>query len=185
MHLFLLRHAHSVGNEMNILDSIGSAYDLGLSVQGKKEAAGLVKVLKKHPFDVIIVSPLSRTKETVRPYLELVPNVKIVVSPLTLERNAGDFTGQDKDAMKKYCEQKEITDTISFRPPHGESIRDVFARAKRFLAYLRRYHKDKKVLVCGHKNFLNCLEIVIQQGDIKAYCAHNTMNNGEIRKFVI
>ena len=46
MKLFLLRHTHSKGRQMGIMDSISQKFD-GLSKKGEKEAKKLVEELKK------------------------------------------------------------------------------------------------------------------------------------------
>ena len=179
----MLRHARSVGNEMEIIDSSDSKFDLGLSEKGKEQAKELVPGLSKYKFDIFIVSPLKRTIETITPFLETLSKPEVITDRLTLERDAGEFIGKPKVEIKEYCEKNNIVDRVSFKPPGGESILEVYERAKEFLESLKSKFGGENILICGHKNFLTCLEILLTGKDIKDYYSFKELENGEIREF--
>ena len=183
MDLYVIRHTKSYGNDLNILDSISKKYDKGLSKKGSIQARELIPKLKKHKFDLFIISSLNRTKDTIMPYLKTLENPKVIVSDLTLERNGGIFTGMKNTAIKEYCNKNEIKDLVSFRPENGESILEVYERAKKFIEYLKTNFKSESILLCGHKNFISCLEIVLKKKVIKDYYKYPAPENGEIRKY--
>ena len=113
------------------------------------------------------------------------PKSKVIVNRLTLERDAGEFIGTKgnmTDAISKYA-KKYKKSKISFKPKNGESLFGVYKRAKKFIQYLRNNFKDKSILICGHKAFLLCLEIVLRNKNIKNYYSFKEPNTGEIRKF--
>jgi len=175
----MLRHTHSVGNEMDIIDSSSSKFDLGLSEKGKKQAKELIPELSKHKINLFIVSPLKRTIETINPFLETLSNPEVIVNELTLERDAGEFIGKPITEMKDYCEKNNI-DRVSFKPKNGESILDLYERAKKFLKFLKANFQDKNILICGHKNFLTCLKILIEDKDINDYYSFEPIKNNDI-----
>lgn len=179
MKIFILRHTKSVGNEKKILDS---NLDSNLSEEGLKQARELVPILSRHKFDIFIVSPLKRTIKTIKPYLETLSNPKVIVNDLTLEREGGKFIGGPQSGIMDYCEQNNL-DKVSFRPKGGESILDVYERAKKFVQFLKENFKNKSILICGHKNFLMCLEIVLTNKDIKEFYSFEILKNGEIKEF--
>lgn len=185
MKVFIIRHANSVGNELKVIDSSDAKFDLGLSEKGKKQAEELVQTLSKQRFDAFVISPLKRTIETLNPYLKTLQNPKVIVNPLTLERNAGEFIGKELEAMKEYCKVNSISDRVSFKPKGGESILDVYERAKKFLEFLKTNFKDESILICGHKNFLTCLEILVNSGKINEFYSVKALENGEMREFEI
>ena len=74
-------------------------------------------------------------------------------------------------------------DRVSFKPPGGESILEVYERAKEFLESLKSKFGGENILICGHKNFLTCLEILLTGKDIKDYYSFKELENGEIREF--
>lgn len=179
MKIYLLRHAKSIGNERKILDS---CMDLGLSKKGFKEAQELVPILKKNKFDVFIVSQLKRTIQTIKPYLNTLSNPKVVINDLTLEREGGEFTGGPQSGIRDYCDKNNLN-KVTFRPPKGESISDVYKRAKKFVKFLNDNYNNESILICGHKNFLLTLEVAITDKPIKDYYSYEALDNNEIREF--
>jgi broad specificity phosphatase PhoE len=183
MKIFILRHAQSTGNERKTIDSIGPKFDLGLSDEGKKQAKELVPKLSKYDFDVFIVSPLKRTLDTIKPFLETLKKPKLIVSELILERNAGDLIGKPLGSLKKYCEKHNIDDLVSFRPSGGESILEVYERTKKFLDFLKSEFSNESILICGHHTFLRCFEILLTEKNILDYYSYEGLKNGEIKEF--
>ncbi len=181
MKLFLLRHTESLGNKKKIADSI---MDFGLSKKGKKEAKDLVPILAKGEYDFFIVSPLKRTIQTIQPFLITLVKPRVVIEALTVERNLGEFTGTPRGTFTRHCEQNH-SDRVSCKPKNGESIADVFERAKEFLALIAKKHKDRSILICGHQVFLHCLTLILTDKPVKEYHLHKRLANGEIRKFEV
>ncbi|MBA7490357.1 Phosphoserine phosphatase 1 [subsurface metagenome] len=156
--------------------------DFALSKKGLKQAKELIRELNKYKFDVFIVSPLKRTIQTIQPYLNILSNPEVVVNGLTLEREGGEFTGGPQDGIRKYCEKNNLN-KVSFRPKKGESILDVYKRAKKFIKFLKDNFNDESILICGHKNFLICLEVALENKSIKDYYSFKPLENKEIRQF--
>jgi len=185
MKLYVLRHAESLGNEADLADnnSLDAPDTNGLSELGKRQAEDAVDELEKHHYDIVIVSPLRRTKETVDPYLER-NKVDVIVSDLVAERNAGVFAGKPKRSVKEYCAANGL-DRVSFRPEGGESILDVYERAKLFRDYLKNVFKDESILLCSHINFIKCLDFLIRSEDIhKFYDSLSPgLKNAEMREY--
>ncbi len=158
MEIYLLRHLSTVDTEQGVN---GSRSDTPLSESGKKQAQELVSVLSKHNFDLFIVSPLMRTKQTLQPYLDTLDNPKVITEPLTIERDLGLLTNTRSGDGKIEAHRKDQgTDKISWRPPEGESILDVYERAKKFLDKLKNIDAGR-ILICGHQNFLRNLELLL------------------------
>ena len=64
--IVLLRHAHSVANEKNLL--AGRTPGIALSKTGRDQALQLVNRLGAITFDEIAVSPMQRCRETIDPW---------------------------------------------------------------------------------------------------------------------
>jgi len=160
MKLYLLRHASTSDSENSIN---GSRTDTPLSETGLKQAQDLVSKLSENKYDLIIVSPLQRTRQTIEPYLSSVGQGNIKIDGLTTERDLGVFTNSRKgDGKIKADVQKQGGDRISWKPENGESILDVYERAKLFVQKLRtEYSENSSILICSHKNFLRNLELLI------------------------
>jgi len=179
MKIILLRHAETTSNKAKMADSQA---DVGLTKKGQKEATLLIPKLSNLKIDISVVSPLKRTLQTLQPFLNTVNNPKIITSKLTLERNLGDFTRTPKGTFQKYCDDNNY-DKVFHKPQNGESIADTYKRAEEFLAYLKTNFTNKTILVCGHKNFLMCLEIAIRKLNLKDYYKFNPLKNVELRNF--
>ena len=134
--------------------------------------------------EIFIVSPLKRTRQTIQPYLDTLNNPVVEENELLLERDLGEFAGTPMGTFQKYCDDNNL-DRIMTRPTKGESLIDVYTRAKEFLVQIKNSYQDKKILVCGSKNNLMCLQIAIKGDDMKNYETFEPFKTGELRDFEI
>ena len=181
MKIVLLRHSETTSN---INNKAYSQIDAELTKKGWDDAKKLIPPLSELKIDLFIVSPLKRNLQTIQPFLKTLDNPNIISNELTIERNLGDFTGTEMGAFQKYCD-KNNKDKVFYRPKNGESIADTYERAKKFLKFIKNNYVNKTILVCGHKNFLMCFEILLKNLNIKDYYKFNPLKNSEIRKFII
>jgi len=186
MELYVTRHAKSLSNEKEIAASISEEYCGGLSKLGKQQAKELIPKLQKHKFDTIIVSPLSRTIQTVQPYLDSLKILpKILTLKLVLERDLGDLIGLSIKEVRE-IKAKTREDPVKWIPTKGESILDVQKRAKEFVNYLKKnFNEDSKILLCGHSVFLRALDIILNKGDILKFYNYPEPQYGVLRKYSI
>lgn len=186
MNLTAIRHCESIGNKKRIVDdnAVPNGENDALSESGREQAQQLAKELEKHQFDVIIMSPFRRTRETIAPYLTQ-HEVPVVVSDLVGERNAGVWKGKMVDDIKSYCDEHGIKDRVSWKPEGGESILDVYERAKSFLDYLKESFPAKSVLVCSHTNFLRCLDILIVGADIFDFYDGEEIRHSDVKTYAL
>lgn len=183
--LYLLRHCLIPENELGIN---GSRTDSSLSENGWETAKKLITSLSKQNYDLIIVSPLRRTSETLQPYLDSLKQPPIVLTdPLTIERDLGEFTntkaGNGKISADQAAQAKSWTE---WQPKGGESTVEVGVRAEKFLKKIQR-RKEKSILICGHQNFLRCLELIIRDAPIDDEHFYSEspprLKSGEIRVY--
>jgi len=179
MKIILLRHAETTSNKSNKADS---QIDAQLTNKGQKNSKELISKLKELKINVFVISPLKRNLQTIQPFLNTINKPKIVINDITIERDLGDFTGTLIGTFQKYCNDNGY-DKVFYKPKNGESIADVYERAKKFLSFLEENYGNKTVLVCGHKNFLMCFELAIKSLNIKDYYKFSFLQNAEIRKF--
>ena len=185
--IYLLRHCPTSDNELGIN---GSRNDTPLSQNGAAMAAELAKNLIHYKFDVIIVSPLKRTFETIKPYLDLVKiNPQVMIERLTNERDLGVFTNskEDNGLIKRDIEISGKSRT-EWKPESGESTAEVYERAKIFLERLKLI-SDENILICGHQNFLRCLELLLKGKPLNDENYYDykppRLTLGELREFSI
>jgi broad specificity phosphatase PhoE len=182
MKLFILRHFPTADNELGIN---GSQTDTPLSKSGEEQAIKSLEKLSENTYDLFIVSTLQRTLQTIQPYLDTLDNPEIIREPLTIERDLGLLTNSRAgDGKIKKHREEQGTDRISWKPPGGESILDVYERAKIFLTKINKLEAGT-ILICGHQNFLRCFEMILLNRPIEDFYSSDPprLENGEIRLY--
>jgi broad specificity phosphatase PhoE len=109
------------------------------------------------------------------------------VEPLTIERNLGSLTntiqGDGKITTSITTSGKSKVEWV---PPEGESTIQVYQRALVFLNKIKQ-RSEKNILICGHQNFLRCLELAIRDGPIDDEHFYSEtprrLNLGEVREY--
>ena len=127
--IVLLRHAHSVANEKNLL--AGRTPGIALSKTGKDQALQLVNRLGAVTFDEIAVSPMQRCRETIDPWLAS-GDVKsrVVTDDSISEVDYGSWSGKSLASLRRKSQWKVVQDFPSQMVfPEGESLLEMQGRA--------------------------------------------------------
>jgi probable phosphoglycerate mutase len=127
--IVLLRHAHSVANEKNLL--AGRTAGIALSKTGKEQAKDLVNRLGNNQFDEVAISPLQRCRETIDPWLASSgAENRIVVDDSISEVDYGNWSGKSLAALRRKAQWKVVQDFPSQMTfPEGESLLEMQGRA--------------------------------------------------------
>ena len=128
----------------------GRTPGIGLSPQGRREAAAVALRLAGEKIDAIYASPLDRTRETA----EIIArglDLPVVIREDLIEIDFGDWTGLTFDQVRtdKRWELWRSCRSIA-AIPNGESWRRVQERIVDALVDLRRRHPDGTVVVISH-----------------------------------
>ena len=127
--IVLLRHAHSIANEKNLL--AGRISGITLSKSGKSQALELVDRLGSMQFDEIAISPLQRCRETIDPWLSA-NNAKsrLVIDESISEVDYGSWSGKTLASLRRKAQWKVVQDFPSQMTfPEGESLLEMQGRA--------------------------------------------------------
>jgi broad specificity phosphatase PhoE len=130
--LLILRHAATDWNEAGLIQ--GRA-DRPLSPAGRLQAARW-RIPGKDRFTRCLASPLQRTLETAR-LLGLQPEAE----PRLIEMDWGEWEGRNLKKLRSQLGSAMAANEaagLDFRPPRGESPRDVQERLRPLLAALRQ-----------------------------------------------
>lgn len=127
--IVLLRHAHSVANEKNLL--AGRTPGIALSKTGKDQALQLVNRLGAITFDEIAVSPMQRCRETIDPWLTSSNGKSRVVTDDSIsEVDYGGWSGKSLASLRRKSQWKVVQDFPSQMVfPEGESLLEMQGRA--------------------------------------------------------
>jgi probable phosphomutase (TIGR03848 family) len=127
--IVLLRHAHSVANEKNLL--AGRTAGISLSKTGKEQAKDLIARLGNIQFDEVAISPLQRCRETIDPWLDTTgAKSQIVVDDSISEVDYGNWSGKTLASLRRKAQWKLVQDFPSQMTfPEGESLLEMQGRA--------------------------------------------------------
>jgi probable phosphomutase (TIGR03848 family) len=127
--IVLLRHAHSVANEKNVL--AGRTPGIALSKTGREQALQLVNRIGTAEFDEIAVSPMQRCRETIDPWLAAASaQSRVVVDESISEVDYGNWSGKSLASLRRKSQWKVVQEFPSQMVfPDGESILEMQGRA--------------------------------------------------------
>ena len=128
MKLLFIRHGETDVNASGVLHK---AHDPeGLNEKGRKQASALAEVCMREGVEVVYTSPEKRAVETA----EIIGGI-LGLQPLTIEdfreRNFGDWSGRSWPEMKEELYKMSTEERYTFRPPGGESWKDVEERLRK------------------------------------------------------
>lgn len=145
MKFTIVRHGETLANQKMLLSG---QHETPLSENGLKQAEAVAARLQHEVFTAAYSSDLSRAVKTKEAILQYHPQVARQQSPDLRERSFGTFEG--KEVALHFAELKESGLPVwEFTPPHGENLKDVSVRAKRFIDSLN-HTEDAHILIVGH-----------------------------------
>ncbi|HZF68507.1 MAG TPA: histidine phosphatase family protein [Gemmatirosa sp.] len=146
MRLLLIRHAHTAAVGRTLA---GRAPGLGLSTEGRREAAALARWLAAAPLQAVYASPMARALETAtalaRPH-----GLGVLPAPGLLEVDYGAWTGRDlttfdvDPAWVAWNAARSVA-----RAPDGETFAAMQGRAVAEALALAARHGDDDTLVAA------------------------------------
>lgn len=151
MKLYIVRHGQTDGNVNKIMDGIR---DIDLNDTGIEQAKETRDALNGINLDLVICSPLSRTKHT----MEIIndKNIPVIFDDRVKERDCGEFTGKGFDSLDRDLYWNYFDKTIYEK---AESMTHLFNRVYSFLDEIKEKYKDKKILLVTHEGItkvINC-----------------------------
>ena len=144
----LLRHGRT---EHTPERRFSGSSDLPLSELGRADAAAAARHLAGRGIDVIVCSPLQRTRQTAEAAAEVL-GVPVEVDTDLRELDFGAWEGLTgaEVAKKSPLAFRRWSGALDVRPPSGESIADVSTRVARARGRILERHAGKTVLVVSH-----------------------------------
>lgn len=173
---YFVRHGESLLNAAGIRQ--GS--EGGLSDKGKEQAAATGRRIAHNKFDVILVSPYVRTKETAAIINEQfeTPGKIEYLDLLHERRNPSEIIGKPMSDP----EVKRIVETIDktfhsneYRYSDEENFEDLRERARALLEYLEN-RPEKNILVVTHGIFLKMVAAYIEYRERLNAVTYNTLS---------
>ena len=152
----LLRHGQTLWNSQKRVQGQGNS---PLTETGKEETAAWAAYLAGQGWQHILCSNLGRVQETVT-LLNAVLNLPVTVDARLREQDWGDWEGMKVADVHRDCAEELAVQAAKgwdFRPPGGESRREVRDRAFAALAAARSTSAAERILVVCHLGVIKCL----------------------------
>ena len=151
MKIILVRHGKTIDNEKHVIQG---HHQGKLSKKGIRQAKKLGRKLKKEKIDFVYCSDLKRTRDTAKGIMEYHKNTPIIFTKGLRERSYGEFEGK---RVKDIGWNKKDIFNPRLKPRGGESINQLYKRAKKLIKKIIRKHKNSTILLVGHR----CINRVI------------------------
>lgn len=178
MELYVTRHGQTNGNVERIMD--GSKRDIPLNEIGISQAQKTSEELKDTCFDLIICSPLTRTRQT----MEIINtnNTPVIYDDRIIERDCGEFTGKSFDCLNRdlYWNYHDTTIYES-----AENIKDFFQRIYDYLNYIKEEYRDKRVLIVTHGGVSKAIHCYFNGIPEDGNLQNTGLNNCEVVKYTL
>ena len=144
MRIILVRHGETEENKKGIMQ--GHIHGT-LSANGIWQAKKLANRLKNENFNIIFSSDLMRAMNTAKEIVEFHINTPFKTTKELREVDLGKYEGKTKEELG-LLNDVNVTDIIL--PGEGETTEMLFERAKKFIEFLKKNHKDKNILLVCH-----------------------------------
>lgn len=162
MNLYVVRHGKTEWNKLHKVQGIS---DIELSIEGIEEAKELRSLIETLNIDVVISSPLKRTRDTAKILVQ--DKLPINTDDRIIERDWGLNEGMLVDLV----DQVDCWDVIlNTNVQNIERVQDLMLRVSEFLEDIKIKYKDKNVLVVTHSAVSRVihylLESIPEDGDL-------------------
>lgn len=161
--IYVFRHGETHDNKNKVFSGWRDSL---LTSQGKKQAEILAQKLKEKKIDVCIVSHLSRSKETAEIIFKG-RNIPFELDDRIIERDYGDLSGTSKEkAMREdFVRTVKYRRFFDYRPPNGESLKDVTKRVFSFCEDLiKRMRQTKEnIAISAHGNSMKAIRLYFEK----------------------
>jgi isoleucyl-tRNA synthetase len=178
---YILRHGEADSNIFNIVSSYPEKTEINLTEKGRTRMAEAAKELKKQGIDMIISSPMKRTRDSAD-IISKALDKEYKIDERLVEYDFGSFNGKTVEEFE--AEIGGHAGKFRKAPEGGETLADVRKRMLGLIKELEEKHKGKKVLLVSHGDPAWVLESAMRGADNKQTIEDrkNFIGTGEWRK---
>lgn len=155
MKLYVIRHGLTDCNKEN---KYNCRYDEDINEDGIKQAKQASEQIKKLSLDLIICSPMKRTKHTCK--IVNTNNISVIYDDRLMERDGGALTNTVLDDY--YF--KEYYNYYSTNIVEGlETLPELFNRVHLFLDEINEKYSDKNILLVTHGAVVRAIQFYFEE----------------------
>ena len=178
MKIYVVRHGQT---DYNINGLFQGRKDIPLNSIGIKQAEETAQKFKNIPVDIILVSPLTRAKETAK-YISNVTGIKPVIEQDLIERNFGDMEGKPN---REDCNIKMLLDyEKNYNICNVEPIQSLFKRVSDCLDKIIDKYMGKNVVLVTHGGVAQAIDIYFHGFPESKDLQSIALKNCEVREYV-
>lgn len=178
MKIYVVRHGQT---DYNINGLFQGRKDIPLNSVGIKQAEETAQKFKNIPLDIILVSPLTRAKETAK-YISNVTGIKPVIEQDLIERNFGDMEGKPN---REDCNIKMLLDyEKNYNICNVEPIQSLFKRVSDCLDKIIDKYMGKNVVLVTHGGVAQAIDIYFHGFPENKDLQSIALKNCEVREYV-
>ena len=178
MKIYVVRHGQT---DYNINGLFQGRKDIPLNSAGIKQAEETAQKFKNIPVDIILVSPLTRAKETAK-YISNVTGIKPVIEQDLSERNFGDMEGKPN---REDCNIKMLLDyEKNYNICNVEPIQSLFKRVSDCLDKIIDKYMGKNVVLVTHGGVAQAIDIYFHGFPENKDLQSIALKNCEVREYV-
>ena len=178
MKIYVVRHGQT---DYNINGLFQGRKDIPLNSVGIKQAEETAQKFKNIPVDIILVSPLTRAKETAK-YISNVTGIKPVIEQDLIERNFGDMEGKPN---RVDCNIKMLLDyEKNYNICNVEPIQSLFKRVSDCLDKIIDKYMGKNVVLVTHGGVAQAIDIYFNGSPENKDLQSIALKNCEVREYV-
>lgn len=155
----------------------GSGHDPGLTVLGKNQATKAGKDLKDKGIELVVCSPMTRTRQTARLICEQIgyDPKKMIENQYFIERFYGSYEGKSNEPYLAASDNKKLEQGV-------EPVESLHARVSEGLIWLKTLKQDR-ILVVSHGTTGRMVKLVAKQLDHSHFHTIDRIQNAEVFEF--
>ena len=180
MRIFLVRHGQTQSNVENRLQG---SKGVPLNQVGEKQVAEVAQFFKNIPLTAVYSAPARRAKQTASSIAKF-HNLSVKVIRGFRERSHGKLEGKTEEQRKKLIPdiQKQWKHQgIDWRPPGGETLRELQQRAiKAFNQIIKKHKLNDTILVASHGGTIKAVVHYVHGGKLEDYLHAKPIENTQI-----
>lgn len=173
MNIYVMRHGQTNNNDLGLFNGRN---DEDINETGVEQAKIARDELKNINIDLIICSPMLRTKHTAE--IININNIPIIYDERLIERDTGEIT------LKPYelIDREEYWNYYSIKYKNVEKISELFKRVHSTIDDIKEKYSDKNILIITHNGVARAIYSYFNGLPVDGkLCNIGTQKNCEIR----
>lgn len=177
MELYVVRHGQTI---VNVKKLINSRNIIGINATGKKQAEFAAKQIEKEKIDLIICSPLRRTKQTCKIINK--NKVKVIYDKRILERDSGSMQFKKIEKLD-FNEWYDINKEMVYK--NSEGFKSILKRVKEFIEEIKQKYSNSNILIVTHGDVCKAIYAYLNNINDEKEISLFKQGNCEIKRYSI